>query len=81
MKSAVAHLEGLGVATEGIRGRAMARKRGRSLGPSESRMEVDEDGAGGDTVPENRGVKTKKVSGDVFLVVFWVLGIFSQGFA
>ncbi|CAN0343616.1 unnamed protein product [Ascophyllum nodosum] len=60
MKSAVAHLEGLGVATEGIRGRAMARKRGRSLGPSESRMEVDEDGAGGDNVPENRGVKTKK---------------------
>lgn len=33
MEDAVAHLEGLGVNTEGIRGRASTRKRGRSLGP------------------------------------------------
>lgn len=43
---AVKHLEGLGVATEGIRGRAATRKRGRSLGrDGEDDMDMDvEDG-------------------------------------
>lgn len=46
MEDAVAHLEGLGVATDGIRGRATARKRGRSLGPAggEEDEEMEEGG-------------------------------------
>ena len=50
MGDAVAHLEGLGVNTEGIRGRASTRKRGRSLGPAgdddgdDDGMDVDGEG-------------------------------------
>lgn len=45
MADAVAHLEGLGVSTEGIRGRSKTRKRGRSLGPAGGdEEEVGEDG-------------------------------------
>lgn len=42
VKDAVAHLGGLGVATDGIRGRASTRKRGRSLGPSEKDVEMED---------------------------------------
>lgn len=43
MEDAVTHLEGLGVSTEGIRGRTAKRKRGRSLGPSGEDGDVDEE--------------------------------------
>eukprot|EP00904_Undaria_pinnatifida_P012524 jgi/Undpi1/8401/HiC_scaffold_25.g10869.m1 len=43
MEDAVAHLEGLGVSTDGIRGRATTRKRGRSLGPSGEDGDDDEE--------------------------------------
>ena len=43
MEDAVAHLEGLGVSTDGIRGRASTRKRGRSLGPSGDDGDGDEE--------------------------------------
>lgn len=42
VKDAVAHLGGLGVATDGIRGRASTRKRGRSLGPSVKDVEMED---------------------------------------
>ncbi|CBJ28881.1 Nog1, nucleolar GTPase [Ectocarpus siliculosus] len=54
MDEAVAHLEGLGVHTEGIRGRATTRKRGRSLGPAGG--EDEEGGADGQV----DGKKTKR---------------------
>lgn len=44
MGDAVAHLEGLGVNTEGIRGRASTRKRGRSLGAVAGDADADGDG-------------------------------------
>ena len=52
MEDAVAHLEGLGVSTDGIRGRASTRKRGRSLGPS---------GDDGDGDEEEDGKKVRNV--------------------
>lgn len=56
MGDAVAHLEGLGVNTDGIRGRASTRKRGRSLGPAAGDDDggdddgMDVDGEGGKRV-------------------------------
>lgn len=50
MEDAVAHLEGLGVSTDGIRGRATTRKRGRSLGPSGEEGEDGDEEDGGKKV-------------------------------
>eukprot|EP00752_Nemacystus_decipiens_P009457 g8456.t1 len=63
MGDAVAHLEGLGVNTEGIRGRASTRKRGRSLGPAgdddggDDGMDVD--GEGGKRAKRSESVVTR----------------------
>lgn len=54
VEDAVEHLESLGVATEGIRGRATTRKRGRSLGPAGE----NEDGEGdNDDMDVDEGAK------------------------
>lgn len=69
MGDAVAHLEGLGVNTEGIRGRASTRKRGRSLGPAAG----DDDDGGGDDGMDVEGEGRKRVR-FLFPCVFFLVG-------
>ncbi|CAM9251904.1 unnamed protein product [Scytosiphon promiscuus] len=61
MEDAVAHLEGLGVNTEGIRGRASTRKRGRSLGPSGG--EEDDEGEDGKKAKRSDSVVVTRTGG------------------
>lgn len=73
MGDAVAHLEGLGVNTEGIRGRASTRKRGRSLGPAAGDDDGDDEGMDVD------GEGGKRVSFFFLLISFFPFVLFFRG--